>query len=82
MRAKLVAIRNSRGVRIPATYIREAGLSNDVEIRIEGRSVIVEGAPRIAREGWAEAIDAALPDEITSNDQDWHDLPNRFDEEE
>lgn len=47
MKAKLVRIGNSRGVRIPKPLIEISGLANDVEIRAKkGRIVIEPAAPR------------------------------------
>jgi antitoxin MazE len=54
MKGKLVRIGNSRGVRLPRAVIEEAGLREDLEIRIEGRSVVLS-SPARAREGWKDA---------------------------
>jgi len=54
MRSKIVRIGNSQGVRLPKLMIEEAGLSEDVELRVEGGQIVI-AAPRIARAGWAEA---------------------------
>jgi antitoxin MazE len=81
MKTKLVAIGNSRGVRIPAALIEEAGLTDDVEIRVEGKSVVVCALPRRPREGWAEAL-AAMSKEELDVSADMLDFPNAFDETE
>ena len=54
MRSKIVRIGNSQGVRLPKLMIEEAGLGEDVELRVEGGQIVI-AAPRIARAGWAEA---------------------------
>lgn len=54
MRSKIVRIGNSQGVRLPKLMIQEAGLSEDIELRVEAGQIVI-AAPRIAREGWAEA---------------------------
>jgi len=58
MRSKIVRIGNSQGVRLPKLMIEEAGLSEDVELRVEGGKIVI-AAPRTARAGWAEAAQRA-----------------------
>jgi antitoxin MazE len=54
MRAHLVRIGNSRGVRLPKPVIEQAGLTDVVELVVrEGKIVISRSASR--RAGWAEA---------------------------
>ncbi|MBI3029332.1 MAG: AbrB/MazE/SpoVT family DNA-binding domain-containing protein [Candidatus Rokubacteria bacterium] len=54
MKARLVRIGNSRGVRLPKPLIEEAGLSDEVEVRVRDGAVVITGASR-PRSGWAEA---------------------------
>ena len=54
MRTRLVRIGNSRGVRLPKPLIDQAGLTDEVDIRVEGSAIIIERAAA-PREGWAEA---------------------------
>jgi len=54
MRAHLVRIGNSRGVRLPKPLIEQAGLTDVVELIVrEGRIIISRVSSR--RAGWAEA---------------------------
>ncbi len=55
MRARVVRIGNSRGVRIPKPLIEQAGLRDEVEIAVEGSSLIIRAAAR-PRAGWATAF--------------------------
>ncbi len=58
MKANLVRIGNSRGIRIPRPLIEQCGLGRTVELRMEdGRLVI--SAHRGLREGWDAAFSAA-----------------------
>ena len=54
MKARLVRIGNSRGIRLPKPLIEEAGLSEEVELRVREGTIIVapSGQPRA---GWADA---------------------------
>ena len=54
MKARLVRIGNSRGVRLPKPVIEEAGLAEDVELQVRGSTVVISSR-RTARAGWAEA---------------------------
>ena len=68
MRARLIRIGNSRGVRLPRTLIDEAHLGDELEITVERGAVVIRGAA--TRAGWAadaQACRAASDDELT----DW-----------
>ena len=54
MRARLIRIGNSRGVRLPKPLIEEAGLREEVEVHVQEGAVVIS-SPRRARAGWAEA---------------------------
>ncbi len=54
MKARIVRIGNSRGVRLPKPLIAEAGLSGDVEIRARNGAIVISPASR-PRAGWGEA---------------------------
>ena len=80
MKADLIRIGNSRGIRIPKAVIEQCGFDRTVELRVEGNSLVITPG-RTVREGWDEAFkrmaeqgdDAPLLPE---------DLTNRFDESE
>lgn len=54
MKARLVRVGNSRGIRLPKAVIEQAGIADEVELSVEGRRVIL-AAPQAPRRGWAEA---------------------------
>ena len=54
MKARLVRIGNSRGIRLPRPVIEEAGLSEEVEIQVRSGAVVITAAHR-PRTGWAAA---------------------------
>lgn len=79
MKARLVRIGNSRGIRLPKPLIEQAGLSEEVEIQVRNGAVLIAPARR-PRTGWAEAAEKLrergedrLLDPVTAT---------RFDEEE
>jgi antitoxin MazE len=55
MRTRIVRIGNSRGIRIPKPLLEEIGLDGEVEVRIEGNTLVVRPV-RQARQGWFDAF--------------------------
>ena len=53
MRAKLVQIGNSRGVRLPKAMIEEVGLGEELEISVRKGEIVIARVKKV-REGWAE----------------------------
>lgn len=54
MKTRLIRIGNSRGIRLPKPIIEEAGLTDEVEVRVRQGAIVI--APSAApRSGWAEA---------------------------
>lgn len=54
MRARLIRIGNSRGVRLPKPVIEQAGLREDIDVQVRGGAVVISSRKR-PRAGWAEA---------------------------
>jgi antitoxin MazE len=54
MKARLVRIGNSRGVRLPKPLIEEARLKEEVQLRVRDGAVIITSVTR-PRSGWARA---------------------------
>ena len=54
VKARIVPIGNSQGVRIPKPLLEHAGLDGDVELHAESGRIVIAAARR-ARAGWAEA---------------------------
>ena len=62
MRASLVRIGNSRGLRIPKAVLEQCGFGSEVELRVEDRRLVIVPIA-VARLGWEEAFAAAGPDQ-------------------
>ena len=54
VKARIVAIGNSQGIRIPKPLLEHAGIAGDVELRAEAGRIVIAPLSR-AREGWAAA---------------------------
>ena len=57
MRAKIVRIGNSQGVRIPKLLLERSGLADEVEIEATGHNIVLRAVQR-PRDGWGEAFKA------------------------
>lgn len=55
MKARLVRIGNSRGLRLPKPLIDQAGLGTDVELQLRGDGILIAPVKAPPRSGWAEA---------------------------
>jgi len=81
MRARVIKIGNSQGLRIPKAILEQTGIMDDVEIEVEKNRIIIRPVKN-ARAGWDKAFktmgekgdDAPLFDET--------DISNSWDEEE
>lgn len=78
MKTKLVRVGNSRGVRIPRPLLESAGLTDEIEMTVEGAALVLRSAAPHPRAGWAEAFERLGPDDL-----DFEELPaSDWDEEE
>jgi antitoxin MazE len=55
MKVNLVAVGNSRGVRLPKAIIEQCGFGDAVEMTVEDGRVVLS-RPAAPRAGWAEAF--------------------------
>ena len=80
MKTRIVRIGNSQGVRISKRLLEQTGLKEEVEIEVEGNTLVIRPVAG-PRAGWAEAFqgmsregdDVLLDDEVA---------PTRWDEDE
>lgn len=76
MKARLIRIGNSRGVRLAKPLLEEAGLTDDVEIHARDGALIITSA-LAPRAGWAEAAARIAPTGLLNAPS-----ATRFDDEE
>jgi len=55
MRARIVKIGNSRGIRIPKPLLDQTGLSNDVELEVGKHQITIRPVKKV-RSGWDRAF--------------------------
>jgi antitoxin MazE len=82
MKARIIRIGNSRGIRLPKPLLEEAELPDEVEIHAKPGRIIIQSAVR-PRAGWAAAarqlaergedalIDASTPTEFDAEEWTW-----------
>jgi len=79
MKAHIVRIGNSRGIRLPKTLLQEAQLEDEVELQAEPGRILISKTAK-PRAGWAEAAQRMRAlNEDRLIDQP---TPTRFDKEE
>ena len=77
MKAKIVKIGNSRGIRIPRLFLEQTGLGDEVEIVVVDDQIVIKPS-KTPRQGWAEQFqemarqgdDNLLIDELGMTDWD------------
>jgi antitoxin MazE len=57
MKTRIVRIGNSQGIRIPKPLLEQLGLEGDVQLDVQGDSLVIRPS-RKPREGWAESFRA------------------------
>ncbi len=58
MRAEIITIGNSKGLRIPKAILEQCGLSGEVDLKVKQGQLIVKPVKKKKklREGWAESF--------------------------
>jgi len=82
IRSKVINIGNSRGVRIPKTILEQAGLTDEVEMRVEGNKLVIN-ARRLVRADWKakfslmaakgddQLLDGSIPTQWDQDEWTW-----------
>lgn len=72
MKVPIIAIGNSRGVRLPKAILDQVGFGTEADLSVEGGQVVLRPATA-PRTGWAQAF-ATAPD-LAEEDLDWLEAP-------
>lgn len=56
MKANIVPIGNSKGIRIPKTILEECKIQNEVLIKIEGDTILIKPVKRKPRKNWEKSF--------------------------
>ena len=83
MRARVIKIGNSQGLRIPKPILEQTGIMDDVEIEVEKNQIIIRPVKNV-RDGWDDAFkimgekgddEPIIDDENISqswDEEEWH----------
>jgi antitoxin MazE len=63
MRTHLRKVGNSRGVIIPAALLDACGLGEEVDLRVEGKTLVIE-ALQAPRKGWFDGYQAETDSDV------------------
>jgi antitoxin MazE len=63
MKARIIRIGNSRGIRLPKALLDQSGLSDEVQVEVKGDRVVIHSC-RLPRDGWADAF-RLLADDVS-----------------
>lgn len=56
MKANVIKIGNSRGIRIPRAILQQCHIQDEIEIEIKGNNIVIKPVEKKMREGWNEAF--------------------------
>ena len=56
MKATIVPIGNSEGIRIPKAILKQCNIEKEIEIEVEDGKIIIMSAKTKPRKGWAKAF--------------------------
>ena len=77
MKATLIRIGNSRGIRLPQPVLKQCGFQDELEIEVHNHEIVIRSAHR-AREDWDNAFagmsannDDRLLDQVAETRQAW-----------
>lgn len=79
MRARIVKIGNSQGIRIPKPLLEQTGITDDVELEVDQNQIIIRPISN-PRAGWTDTFEAmakigddAMIDEAENISHSWDD---------
>jgi antitoxin MazE len=56
MKAEIITIGNSRGIRIPKLVLEQCGIKKEISLEIENDRIVITPAKRKPRSGWDHAF--------------------------
>ena len=56
MKISLVSIGNSKGVRIPKAVLEQCHFKREIELEVDGNTIVLRPLKKKPRQGWAESF--------------------------
>jgi antitoxin MazE len=81
MKTNLIQIGNSKGIRIPKSFIEQYQLNGEIEL-IPSKSGLLITSSSKPRNGWEEVFKNSVAGQKDSDNSAWQSVSNQFDKEE
>ena len=81
MKTNLIQIGNSKGIRIPKSFIEQYQLNGEIEL-IPSKSGLLITSSSKPRNGWEDVFKNSTAEEKDSDSSAWRSVSNQFDNEE
>ena len=81
MKTNLIQIGNSKGIRIPKSFIEQYRLNGEIEL-IPSRNGLLITSSLKPRDGWEDIFKNSAPDQKDADSLAWRSVSNKFDKEE
>ncbi len=82
MELSLIQIGNSRGIRLPKSWIKQLGFEDKLEVDIQDEVMTIRPAKKKLRQGWAESAKKMSQISTNSEQKEWQNFSNEFDKTE
>ena len=56
MKAKLISIGNSKGIRIPMAILKQCNIEKEVDLEVEKEKIVIKPVKTKTRDGWHDAF--------------------------
>lgn len=81
MKTSLIQIGNSKGIRIPKSFIEQYQLNGEIELIPFNTGLLITSS-RKPRSGWEDVFKNSTPEQKDSDGLAWRTISNKFDNEE
>jgi len=80
MIVSVVAIGNSKGIRLPKAILEQLQINDQVELEVENKQIVLKPVTKQPRAGWEEAFkemsknqedELLIPEAVKSKEFDW-----------
>lgn len=81
MKTNLFRIGNSKGIRIPKSFIEQYQLSGEIELVPTKSGLLITSSSK-PRHGWEDVFKNSAPEQKHLDDMAWQSVSNKFDSED
>jgi antitoxin MazE len=81
MKAQIIKIGNSKGIRIPKVVLEQAQIADQVEMEVVNKQIVIKPSTR-PRQGWKEAFQSSTHEEPEKELREWAKVSSKWDRKE